>query len=69
MDGAGTCKRLCFHCCCCSTEWLQRDEPTAEDWKGNNPGSKGQVGKEGPGMGLLGTGTQSRNLAGSGHKE
>lgn len=22
-DGAGTCKRLCFHCCCCSSEWLQ----------------------------------------------
>lgn len=48
MEGAGTCKRLCFHCCCCSTGWLQWDESTAMDWKGNNPGPKGQVGKEGP---------------------
>lgn len=53
MDGAGTCKRLCFHCCCCSTEWLQWDESTAVDWKGNNPGSMGQVGKEGPGHGAV----------------
>lgn len=49
MDGAGTCRRFCFHCCCCSTEWLQWDESTAVDW--NNPGSKGQAGKEGPGHG------------------
>lgn len=48
MEGAGTCKRLCFHCCCCSTGWLQWDESTAMDWKGNNPGPKRQVGKEGP---------------------
>lgn len=48
MDGAGTCRRLCFHCWCCSTEWLQWGDSTAVNWKGNNPGSKGQLGKEGP---------------------
>lgn len=30
---------------------LQWDESTAMNWKGNNSGPKGQVGKEGPGHG------------------
>lgn len=47
----GHARGFAFTACCCSTEWLQQDEPTAEDWKGNNPGSKGHVGKEGPGHG------------------